>query len=98
MQLDFHGALDTAPVGPAPGQALVQDGRGHGADLVDPARQFLQRDAFLHALDAIDVGDLLAVELDDDLLEGVVLGVAQRDLQRSLAIWGVFLGRIRAGQ
>src|SRR5665213_1499356 len=42
------------------------------------------------ALDALDIGDLLATDLDDDLLQGVVLGVAQLDLQRGLSIWVCF--------
>jgi hypothetical protein len=74
MELDLHGAFGAAPVGPAPGQTLAQDGGCHDADLVDPAWQFLQRHALFEALDALDVGDLLAVDLDQDLLEGVVLG------------------------
>jgi len=38
------------------------------------------------------------LDLDEHLREGVVLGIVELDLQRALAIWGVFWGRIRAGR
>jgi hypothetical protein len=38
----------------------------------------------LDLLHALDVGDLLGADLDHDLLQGVELGLLQRDLQRTL--------------
>lgn len=81
FELDLTGALDAALVRLTAGQLLSEDRGRDNADLVRAGRQFLQRDPPLDALDALDIGDLLAVELDDDLRERVVLGILECDLQ-----------------
>lgn len=58
---------------------LVQDGGRDDADLVGAVRQFRERDALFEPLDALDDSKLLAVDLDEDLREGVVLGVTELD-------------------
>jgi hypothetical protein len=99
FDLDFARPLTTSLIALAPGQLLLENRGSHNTDLVAAAGgQFLQDDALFDRLDALDVGDLLGADLDDDLREGVELGVLQRDLQRSLGDdRGGVLGRIRAG-
>jgi len=54
---DRPGALGAALLGLTAGEVLLQDGGGDDADLVGPGRQFLECDALLQALDALDESD-----------------------------------------
>ena len=74
---DRPGALGAALLGLTAGEVLFQDGGGDDADLVGAARQFLESDALLQALDALDVGDFLAIDLDKHLRERIVLPLGQ---------------------
>jgi hypothetical protein len=95
LELDLAGAFGAGFVGLAAGQLLLEDRGRDDADLVDPGGQFLEGDALLDGLDALDVGDLLGTDLDDDLLERVILGPSKRSSVSFGRIDRGFLGRIR---
>ena len=87
------GSRGAALVSLGAGEPLSKHGGGKNADLVGAGRQFRERDALFEPLDALNVGDLLAVDLDEHLGERVVLGITELDLQRALADAGFGVGQ-----
>jgi hypothetical protein len=77
---DLPGPCGAALVSLGAREALSKHGGGKDADLVGAGGQFRERDALFEPLDTLEESDLLAVDLDKHLLQGVVLGITELDL------------------
>ena len=82
----------------AAGEVLSEDRRRADLDRERSARQTSEVDRAEKGAPPPDDHGGVSPECHEDLLERVVLGAVELDLQRGMSIWGVFLGRIRAGR